>query len=151
MLTLVGSICVVCTINTWFLLPVALMMVIFYFLRKFYLKTSRSVKRLEGIGWFKCSFKVSTATGSSSSARSPVFAHLNATLQGLETIRINNAEQNLVEEFDHLQDIHSSAWFMFLYTSRAFSLWLDWITALFIGVVTYTCVISPASNFPIAG
>ncbi|KAH1013297.1 hypothetical protein HUJ04_002305 [Dendroctonus ponderosae] len=127
MLTLVGSICVVCTINTWFLLPVSLMMVLFYFLRKFYLKTSRSVKRLEGI------------------ARSPVFAHLNATLQGLQTIRINNAEKNLAEEFDHLQDIHSSAWFMFLYTSRAFSLWLDWITALFIGVVTYTCVISPGS------
>ncbi|KAL1490440.1 hypothetical protein ABEB36_013133 [Hypothenemus hampei] len=128
-LSLFGALAVVCIINVWFLIPVTVMLILFYILRKFYLKTSRSVKRLEGI------------------TKSPVFAHLNATLQGLPTIRINNAEKNLVAEFDNLQDIHSSAWFMFLYTSRAFSFWLDWITALFIGVVTFTCVAQP-SNFP---
>ncbi|XP_066157428.1 ATP-binding cassette sub-family C member 4-like isoform X2 [Euwallacea fornicatus] len=119
---LIGAICVVCMVNAWFLIPVVIMLGIFYYLRRFYLKTSRSVKRLEGI------------------SRSPVFAHLNATLRGLSTIRINKAEKTLVKEFDRLQDIHSSAWFMFLYTSRAFSLWLDWITVLFIGCVSFICV-----------
>ncbi|XP_030767940.1 multidrug resistance-associated protein 4-like isoform X2 [Sitophilus oryzae] len=123
MLNLIGAIIIVCFVNYWLILPVAVMIVLFYFLRDFYLKTSRSVKRLEGI------------------ARSPVFAHLNATLQGLPTIRTNNAEKILVDEFDYLQDVHSSAWFMFLYTSRAFSLWLDWLTAVFIGVVTFSFVI----------
>ncbi|XP_066260610.1 ATP-binding cassette sub-family C member 4-like [Euwallacea similis] len=126
---LMGTICVVCIVNAWFLIPAIIMLVIFYYLRKFYLKTSRSVKRLEGI------------------ARSPVFAHLNASLQGLSTIRINNAEKILVKEFDRLQDIHSSAWFMFLYTSRAFSLWLDWITVLFIGCVTFICVFASQSFY----
>lgn len=75
------------------------------------------------------------------SARSPVFAHLNASLQGLTSIRSNGAEKILVEEFDKLQDVHSSSWFMFLYASRAFSLWLDLICTLFIGVVTFSFVI----------
>ncbi|KAF7269082.1 hypothetical protein GWI33_017839 [Rhynchophorus ferrugineus] len=122
MLNLIGAIIIVCVVNYWLAIPVAFMVVLFYFLRNFYLKTSRSVKRLEGI------------------ARSPVFAHLNATLQGLPTIRSNNAEKILVDEFDYLQDVHSSAWFMFLYTSRAFSLWLDWTTAVFIGLVTFNFV-----------
>ncbi|XP_050309947.1 probable multidrug resistance-associated protein lethal(2)03659 isoform X2 [Anthonomus grandis grandis] len=128
MLNLVGAIIIICVSSYWLVIPVCLMIVLFYFLRRFYLRTSTSIKRLEGI------------------ARSPVFAHLNATLQGIKTIRINNAEHLLVAEFDHLQDLHSSAWFMFIYTSRAFSQWLDWITALFIGCVTYICVIN-SENF----
>lgn len=73
-------------------------------------------------------------------ARSPVFAHLNASVQGLTTIRSNGAEEILVEEFDKLQDVHSSSWYMFLYTSRAFGWWLDMICTLFIGCVTFSFI-----------
>lgn len=77
----------------------------------------------------------------SSSARSPVFAHLNASIQGLTTIRSNGAERILVQEFDKLQDIHSSAWFMFLYTSRSFGFWVDIICTVFIGCVTFAFIV----------
>ncbi|KAJ8960745.1 hypothetical protein NQ318_020038 [Aromia moschata] len=127
-LNLVGAIVIVSILDVYLLIPTSIMLVVFYFLRRIYLKTSRSVKRLEGI------------------TRSPVFAHLNATLQGLPTIRSNGAEQILVREFDKLQDVHSSAWFMFLYTSRAFGLWLDLICTLYIGVVTYSFVFVADGN-----
>lgn len=51
-LSLGGIIVVVAIVNYWFLVPTFLIGVIFYFLRDFYLKTSRSVKRMEATSNF---------------------------------------------------------------------------------------------------
>lgn len=48
-LMLVGIIVIVGMVNPWMLIPTAVVAVIFYCLRIFYLATSRNVKRLEGI------------------------------------------------------------------------------------------------------
>ncbi|KAK5646965.1 hypothetical protein RI129_005429 [Pyrocoelia pectoralis] len=117
-LVLFGIIAVVGSVNPWLLIPTFVIAVIFYFLRRFYLSTSRSVKRLEGV------------------TRSPVFAHLNASLQGVATIRAFGAQQTLIQEFDDLQDLHSVTWYLFISTSRAFGYWLDLICVVYIGLVT---------------
>ncbi|EGI58008.1 Putative multidrug resistance-associated protein lethal(2)03659 [Acromyrmex echinatior] len=104
--------------NVWLLIPTAFVGIVFYYLRTFYLATSRSVKRLEG------------------TTRSPVFAHLNATLQGLPTIRAFGAETILMKEFDNHQDLHSSATYIFIASTRAFGLWLDIVCILYIALVT---------------
>lgn len=38
-----------------------------------------------------------------SPARSPVFSHMSATLNGISTIRSAGAQQRLVKEFDRFQ------------------------------------------------
>lgn len=48
-LSLLGIIVVVAIANVWLLIPTVVIGIIFYYLRVFYLATSRSVKRLEGI------------------------------------------------------------------------------------------------------
>lgn len=45
-----GSIALAVIVNPLFLLPIALLGLMFLFLRKVYLKTSKNLKRLEGIG-----------------------------------------------------------------------------------------------------
>nr|CAI5826421.1 unnamed protein product [Callosobruchus analis] len=127
LLNLLGAIIVLAFIDPILLGPTALVAVLFYSVRNLYIKTSRSVKRLEGV------------------TRSPVFAHLNASLQGLATIRTNLQEQVLVNEFDSLQDVHSGAWFMFLGCSRAFGMWVDLICTLYIGLVTFSFIIFSSS------
>ncbi|KAF5283714.1 hypothetical protein FQR65_LT13749 [Abscondita terminalis] len=117
-LILIGIIAVVASVNSWLLVPTFVIVVIFYLLRVFYLATSRSVKRLEGV------------------TRSPVFAYLNASLQGLTSIRAFRAEAALIKEFDELQDLHSVTWFLFISTSRAFGYWLDLICVIYIALVT---------------
>ncbi|XP_031342831.1 probable multidrug resistance-associated protein lethal(2)03659 isoform X2 [Photinus pyralis] len=117
-MVLFGIIAVVGSVNPWLLIPTFIIAIIFYFFRCFYLSTSRSVKRLEGV------------------TRSPVFAHLNASLQGLTTIRAFGAEQTLIKEFDELQDLHSVTWFLFISTSRAFGYWLDLVCVIYIALVT---------------
>lgn len=49
-LSMVGSVVVATTVNPYFLIPVVVMLFLFVFVRKVYLKTAKNIKRLEGIG-----------------------------------------------------------------------------------------------------
>lgn len=119
-LLMVGSLLVAVSVNMYFLIPIVIMGLLFWFVRKVYLKTSKNVKRLEGI------------------MKSPVFTHLNATLRGLTTIRAYGAQDILSKEFDRHQDLHSAAWYMFITTSQAFGFSLDIMCLIFIGFVTFS-------------
>lgn len=70
--------------------------------------------------------------------RSPVFTHLNATLQGLTTIRAFGAQDILSAEFDKHQDYHTSAWYMYISTSSAFGFWLDIFCTVFVAFITFS-------------
>lgn len=48
-LQLTAVITIVGSVNPWLLIPVVFITLIIYFLRNFYMATSRSIKRLEGI------------------------------------------------------------------------------------------------------
>lgn len=71
-------------------------------------------------------------------ARSPVFAHLSASLQGLTTIRAFEAEGILEQEFDNHQDLHTCVWYLFVTCSRAFALWLDFVCVVYTAMVTFS-------------
>uniref|UniRef100_A0A1B0C9L7 Uncharacterized protein n=1 Tax=Lutzomyia longipalpis TaxID=7200 RepID=A0A1B0C9L7_LUTLO len=117
-LSLAGIIVVVAVVNYWLLIPTVIIGIIFYFLRDFYLITSRSVKRIEA------------------TTRSPIYSHLGASLTGLSTIRAFKTQRVLVKEFDSLQDLNSSAFYVFISTSRAFGFWLDVFCVIYIAIVT---------------
>lgn len=68
-------------------------------------------------------------------ARSPVYTHLTASLQGLTTIRAFKAQKILEKEFDNYQNLNSAAFFMFLGSNRTFGFWLDFICVIYIGLV----------------
>lgn len=66
---------------------------------------------------------------------------MNATLQGLSTIRVSKAEKRLETEFCSHLDRNSSAWLLFVSTTRAFAFWLDFICVSYISVVTYSFLV----------
>ncbi|XP_040847175.1 ATP-binding cassette sub-family C member 4 isoform X5 [Ochotona curzoniae] len=122
-LQVVGVVAVAAAVIPWILIPLVPLSIIFVFLRRYFLETSRDVKRLE------------------STTRSPVFSHLSSSLQGLWTIRAYRAENRFQELFDAYQDLHSEAWFLFLTTSRWFAVRLDAICAIFIIIVAFGSLI----------
>ncbi|KAJ6646818.1 putative multidrug resistance-associated protein lethal [Pseudolycoriella hygida] len=107
-------------VNPWLLIPAAIMSLMFYFIRKLFIKTGRSFKRIEAM------------------SRSPVLSHINATLQGLSTIRAFNASELLEKEFHDIQDHNISCYYLFLSSSRWFALWMDLVCLLFISFVTFS-------------
>ncbi|XP_032352664.1 multidrug resistance-associated protein 4 isoform X2 [Camelus ferus] len=122
-LQVIGVVSVAVAVIPWIAIPLVPLGIIFFVLRRYFLATSRDVKRLE------------------STTRSPVFSHLSSSLQGLWTIRAYKAEQRFQELFDAHQDLHSEAWFLFLTTSRWFAVRLDAICALFVIVVAFGSLI----------
>lgn len=55
---MLGSLTVTCVVNPIFLVPVAFISALFYWIRRVYLKTSKNVKRLEGISMSAFSLSV---------------------------------------------------------------------------------------------
>ncbi|XP_009190354.1 multidrug resistance-associated protein 4 isoform X5 [Papio anubis] len=123
LLQVVGVVSVAVAVIPWIAIPLVPLGIVFIFLRRYFLETSRDVKRLE------------------STTRSPVFSHLSSSLQGLWTIRAYKAEGRCQELFDAHQDLHSEAWFLFLTTSRWFAVRLDAICAMFVIVVAFGSLI----------
>ncbi|CAG9837334.1 unnamed protein product [Diabrotica balteata] len=128
-LALLGIIVVVAVVTPFLMIPTVAIGIIFFFFRIFYLRTSRNIKRIEG------------------TTRSPVFSHLNASLLGLTTIRAFQAEEILKKEFDNHQDLHSSAWFAFISTSRAFGYWLDLLCMVYVTLVTFSFLVIGNEQF----
>ncbi|XP_070786421.1 ATP-binding cassette sub-family C member 4-like isoform X1 [Enoplosus armatus] len=122
-LQILSVIAVSVSVIPWILIPVLPLLLIFLYLRRYFLQTSRDIKRLE------------------STTRSPVFSHLSTSLQGLWTIRAFGAEERFQKAFDAHQDLHSEAWFLFLTTSRWFAVRLDGICSIFVTVTTFGCLL----------
>ncbi|XP_013866191.1 ATP-binding cassette sub-family C member 4 [Austrofundulus limnaeus] len=122
-LQILGVIAVASSVIPWILIPVVPLLGVFLYLRRYFLQTSRDVKRLE------------------STTRSPVFSHLSSSLQGLWTIRAFGAEERFQKTFDAHQNLHSEAWFLFLVTSRWFAVRLDGICSIFVTVTVFGCLL----------
>uniref|UniRef100_A0A8C7QWV3 Multidrug resistance-associated protein 4 n=1 Tax=Oncorhynchus mykiss TaxID=8022 RepID=A0A8C7QWV3_ONCMY len=129
----IGVVVVAAAVMPWILIPVVPLLIIFLFLRRYFLQTSRDVKRLE------------------STTQSPVFSHLSSSLQGLWTIRAFRAEERFQNTFDTYQDLHTESWFLFLVTSRWFALRLDGICAAFVTVTAFGCLFLRDENAKTAG
>ncbi|KAL1021945.1 hypothetical protein UPYG_G00020230 [Umbra pygmaea] len=122
-LEIIGVIAVAASVIPWILIPLLPLLIIFLFLRRYFLQTSRDVKRLE------------------STTRSPVFSHLSSSLQGLWTIRAFRAQERFQIAFDAHQDLHSESWFLFLVTSRWFAVRLDGMCSIFVSITAFGCLL----------
>lgn len=79
-------------------------------------------------------------------AKSPVFTQLYSSLNGLSTLRSHHYQTFFQEGFDNYQDIHTSAYFIFLALVCWFSIMMDLIFVIYVAVVTYACVLRFESN-----
>ncbi|XP_045760841.1 ATP-binding cassette sub-family C member 4-like [Maniola jurtina] len=101
------------------LIPSAVLMIIFFFFVKIYLRTAQGVKRLEG------------------TTKSPVFGMVTSSLSGIATIRSAGAQQRLVDEFDNHQDLHTAAWNCYLGGGSTFGFYLDTLCTVYLTVIIF--------------
>ncbi|XP_050060622.1 probable multidrug resistance-associated protein lethal(2)03659 isoform X2 [Aphis gossypii] len=119
----IATIIIIGYTNIYLLIPTFIVVIIIYKLRFLFINTSQSIKRLEG------------------ATRSPVLAHMNASLQGLTTIRAFKVENILSREFDKHQDLHSSASHLCTSLVLGFGFWLDITCIIYISIVTFSFLV----------
>jgi ATP-binding cassette subfamily C (CFTR/MRP) protein 1 len=76
--------------------------ILYYWIQKYYISTSRQLKRLE------------------SASRSPIYSHFSETVTGVSSIRSYNSMQRFVNELNQKVDVNHSC----LYASLVSSRWL---------------------------
>ncbi|KAK9884044.1 hypothetical protein WA026_004979 [Henosepilachna vigintioctopunctata] len=77
-----------------------------------------------------------------SSTRSPVVGHLNASLEGIATIRAWKNYEILKDEFDFHQDLYTSAHHTLVTFTQGFALILKMISSIFMAIIVgifYSC------------
>ncbi|XP_060852278.1 LOW QUALITY PROTEIN: probable multidrug resistance-associated protein lethal(2)03659 [Rhopalosiphum padi] len=128
-LTAIGVIILIGIVNPYLALPTIVLVILFFKMKTIFMKTSQNVKRLEDV------------------TRSPMYTHVNSSLQGIATIRAFNLEQTLIQEFTIHQDLHSSTCYLFLSLNRAFGFWLNISCMFYIIIVIFSLLlISDATN-----
>ncbi|XP_066253642.1 probable multidrug resistance-associated protein lethal(2)03659 [Euwallacea similis] len=110
----IGAIALISTVSYLFMIPAGILAACLYCLRIIYMPTARSLKRLVA------------------ASRSPLIGHVNASIQGLTTIRACKIEHILAEEFDRHQDFYTSAHYMTFCMQKAFSFFMDILSTLFV-------------------
>ncbi|XP_031347077.1 probable multidrug resistance-associated protein lethal(2)03659 isoform X2 [Photinus pyralis] len=111
-----GLLIVICVVNPWFIIPTVLVLGLLFFIRRFYLSTNLGILRVESV------------------VRSPLYGHVQATLQGLPTIRTFGVQETLTNEFNNYLDTHSTALHMSYSVSRAFGYWIDLLSFIFVSI-----------------
>ena len=80
-------------------------------------------------------------------ARSPLYSHISATIQGLLTIRVYKEETDFIKKLHFYLNEHSKSWHAKISTSRWFGLRLDMIGLLFIMAMLFISVPLADSKF----
>lgn len=110
----IGSLVIIGIVNPWVLLILVPLLPAFWWLRRFYLRSSRQIKRLESV------------------TRSPVYALFSSSLNGggLPTIRAFRVEEDFLRLFIERVDTNSRAFFILIAAVRWFGLRLDLMTSV---------------------
>ena len=128
---------VACLANYWIFIPSTIIIVVLVLFRHYFLYTSRNVQRLEAIGKLMQNdinfIFISTA-------RSPLYSHISATIQGLSSIRAFDKENKVLNKFHFYQNEHTKAWYMKIVTSRWFGMRIDLIGSSFLMIIALSSI-----------
>ncbi|XP_045130925.1 ATP-binding cassette sub-family C member 4-like isoform X2 [Portunus trituberculatus] len=123
-LSVVGLLALVASTNVWLLVPAVLVLVLLVAIRCIYLPILCDLKRMESVAY------------------SPVLTHLSVSLQGLITVRAFESQNFLMNQFDELQNFHTSVSFVLLALEKGFIFYLDAISAIYICFVSLSFMAS---------
>ncbi|GFS47673.1 multidrug resistance-associated protein 1 [Trichonephila inaurata madagascariensis] len=112
LLQVISTIIVITIQTPIFLVVVLPISIIYYFIQRFYLSTSRQLKRLESI------------------TRSPIYSHFSETLSGASTIRAYKAEERFCSQSNNYIDNNQICYYPSIVSNRYVTATLNWLVRM---------------------
>lgn len=126
----ISAIIISCVSSPWIVLAYTPIVVLFVLLKRYFEKSSREIKRLEGV------------------SRSPVFASFNETLSGMHTIRGYGRQGTFISAHRRAVDRNTRHFFAFWVTARWLAVRLDWLSAVIVTMVSTVVILAKDSMSP---
>jgi ATP-binding cassette subfamily C (CFTR/MRP) protein 4 len=79
-------------------------------------------------------------------ARSPIYSHLSASIQGVPLIRSYGAQAKCIQDFSHCLDEHSRVYSVMLGMNRWSGLRIECVVAAFVGLLAFSILIMHRSR-----
>lgn len=93
------------------IVPIGLL---YYFIQRFYVATSRQLKRLESV------------------SRSPIYSHFGETVSGVQAIRAYGQQERFINESEHKVDVNQICYYPSIISNRWLAVRLEMIGNLII-------------------
>ncbi|KAJ8945507.1 hypothetical protein NQ318_017951, partial [Aromia moschata] len=150
-LVMSGILMIVFIVSPWMIAPAALLGLLFYYLRVVYLKSAQDVKRLEGVNanelWVPYHPQRRGNKESYLSIEHRYFRIYLPHYMGCRQLEPRMRKKMVINEFDSLQDQHTSTWYTYIACSEIFGFWLDVISTIFLALVTFQFLVFKGENF----
>ncbi|CAG9826344.1 unnamed protein product [Diabrotica balteata] len=117
-----GTVILIVSVNNLFIFYTVFVIICLVTLGRIYLPFNRNMKRLEA------------------STRSPMIGHLNATLEGITTVRAYNAENILTDEFDRHHDLFTSTYYTRNVYHRAYGFCASFLSTTLLTMLILTFI-----------
>ncbi|KAJ7056631.1 ABC transporter [Mycena amicta] len=130
---ILGAIILIAIVETWFLIAVACILLLYYFAAAFYRASAREIKRLDAL------------------LRSSLYTHFSESLSGLATIRAYGVSERFLRDNERLMDTENRAYWLSVTNQRWLGIRLDFLGSMLTFVVAMLAVgarfsISPAQT-----
>ena len=139
LLRIFAIVIIACVANYWLFIPSSVIIIILVLFRHYFLRTSRNVQRLEALGML-IQNNIVIHVSRCLIARSPLYSHISATIQGLSCIRAFHEEERILNKFHYYQNEHTKASYMKIITSRWFGMRIDLIGSSLLAIIAFSSI-----------
>ena len=126
----ISTIVLIMTVIPIFIVVIIPIAIVFFFVQKFYVNTSRQLKRLESV------------------SRSPIYSHFGETITGATTIRAFNKEREFMLQSEAKVDDNQVAYYPSIICNRWLAIWLELLGNIVTLAAAFFVILSPSSFDP---
>ncbi|XP_064519063.1 ATP-binding cassette sub-family C member 2 [Pseudopipra pipra] len=127
---IISTLITICLATPFFALIIIPLSIFYYFVLRFYISTSRQLRRLDSV------------------TRSPIYSHFGETVSGLSVIRAYEHQERFMQHNETIMDINQKSVYSWIISNRWLAIRLEFVGSL---VVFFSALLAVISKSTLAG